>query len=460
MNRAVLIVVMSILMVGATHPAFGMENSLASRDGAAARAGASVSNLVQGPVSDAEDGSVVSAQVTRPVRITLSPDTTYQTIVGWEATSQAGQTDSPKFLDYRDYLFDEAVYDLGITRLRVEVFPNTDESGFDFVALDDRIESTVLPLKQRIDARGDRLWLNICYVHRKLPESSRLLMPDVYAQNVLATYQHLQARYGLVPDSWEQLEPDTFHWGDPTRLAHAIRATGDLLTANGYTPYIVGPSTSRAYLTLSWVAGIKALPGAYQYIRELSYHRYDNPQPAAIRQIGELARRDGLATSMLEHIGSSYQDLHTDLKLGNVSAWQQYTLAFPGVQGDNGGHYYWVDNTATGPETQIVLRSRTKFLRQYFRYIRPGAVRIGATSSDGGFDPVAFINPRGDYVVVVAASTGGSFDVQGLTPGTYSTTYTTAYEAAVGGPDQVVSSSESVTGMLPLQGVLTITARP
>ena len=36
-----------------------------------------------------------------------------------------------------------------------------------------------------------------------------------------------------------------------------------------------------------------------------------------------------------------------------------------------------------------------KILRQYFKYVRPGAERIEATSQNGSFAPVAFINADG-----------------------------------------------------------------
>src|SRR5262252_7043883 len=67
--------------------------------------------------------------------IQLNPQTSYQTINGWEVTSQAGQVDefnsrlspgpyvnaSKPFQLYKDRLFDLAVKDLGINRVRLEV---------------------------------------------------------------------------------------------------------------------------------------------------------------------------------------------------------------------------------------------------------------------------------------------------------------------------------------------------
>src|SRR4030095_8437932 len=62
-------------------------------------------------------GSVSSEQSI----IVLDPTKTYQNIVGWEANAQSGQTNALAFSKYKDQLFDQAVNDLGINRVRVEI---------------------------------------------------------------------------------------------------------------------------------------------------------------------------------------------------------------------------------------------------------------------------------------------------------------------------------------------------
>jgi hypothetical protein len=132
--------------------------------------------------------------------ITLAPGTHYQTVTGWEATVFAGQ-DEPAFPNYKDELFDLAINDLGINRVRLEIRsgvendtdyyqlyhtgaidyatwrahryatvndngdPNsTNLNGFHFTEMDARIEDTVLPLRQLAQARGEPLWVNLNYV--------------------------------------------------------------------------------------------------------------------------------------------------------------------------------------------------------------------------------------------------------------------------------------------------------
>jgi hypothetical protein len=95
-----------------------------------------------------------------------------------------------------------------------------------------------------------------------------------------------------------------------------------------------------------------------------------------------------------------------------VSAWEQFALAFP--ETDNGAQYYRVVGNV------LTMGSRTKALRQYFRFVGHGAFRVQATSSaPATIRPVAFTNVGGAGVVVIHASAGGVIAVRGMRPGRY-----------------------------------------
>jgi hypothetical protein len=137
--------------------------------------------------------------------ISLDPNTSYQTMSGWEATVQAGQliegntasgksNANPAFAKYRDQLCDQVVSDLGINRLRLELrggaenpvdyFSNylngqigfkdftqhwyetindnddpqvINPDGFHFSELDLEVESVIIPIRQRLAARSEKL---------------------------------------------------------------------------------------------------------------------------------------------------------------------------------------------------------------------------------------------------------------------------------------------------------------
>ena len=439
--------------------------------------------------------------------VTLDPAATFQTMTGWEATAEAAQAVSPAFENYKDALYDLAVHDLGLNRLRLEILsgaenredfwqqfqdgliPDRDAlgswrdtrystandnadpfdlnmSGFQFSQLDHTIETVVLPIKQRVEANGESLFINRNYVAftAQIGESGTPGLtyihddPEEYAEFVLATHIHLQNKYGWVPDTWEViLEPDNVVEWNGTLIGRAIVAAALRLSANGFTPRFVGPSNTCMGNAITYFNDMAGVPGALQHVEEISYHRYCSVSDTHLRTIAALAEANGLNTSMLEHIGSGHQDLHKDLKIGNNSAWQQFSLAWVTSSGatDNGGNLYIVDDAVVANPT-VTISSRTRFLRQYFKFIRRGAVRMGAISNSGIFDPLAFTNVDSTVVVVIKAGGGGTMSIQGLPGGTYGVKFTTPNQYDADLTNQTIGSGEALITGIPRDGVITI----
>ena len=432
--------------------------------------------------------------------IKLDPKTTYQTITGWEAGAQIGQSDFPnQFQLWKDIVADLAVNELGINRVRLGIssgVENTQDhwsdfqagridratlrcvrystindnndpfvinwSGFHFSALDQSVENVVLPLKRRLEANGEKLYINLTYTaftgqicgDLKYHHDS----PEEYAEVVLATYLHLKNKYHLIPDAWNMiLEPDNTRFWRGMQIGNAIVAAANRLKAHGFTPRFIAPSTTDMRNAASYFDAMIQVAGVLEYLAELSYHRYRGVSDATLAEIANRAVKYGINTAMLEHIGSGHEDLHKDLKIGRNSAWQQFTLAYPGTK-DNGGAYYRIDNS--NPDNpRIIMGSRTKFLRQYFKYIRSGAVRMETTTNNNDFDPLAFMNTNSKYVVVVKANRGGSFAIRGLPARTYGITYTTPSQYDVHAADVTISSGQALNASIPERGVITAHAR-
>jgi hypothetical protein len=131
--------------------------------------------------------------------------------------------------------------------------------------------------------------------------------------------------------------------------------------------------------------------GVVPVLEELSYHRYTGVSDANLQAIAQRAVQNGINTSMLEHIGSTYQDLHQDLTLGRNSAWSLFVLAAPGAA-DPDGAYYRVD--VSNPAQPVVELSEPGQVHAPVFQVRAArsGLRIGASSTDGSFEPVAFIN--------------------------------------------------------------------
>ena len=279
--------------------------------------------------------------------------------------------------------------------------------------------------------------------------------PAKYAEQTLRTVQHIESTYGFVPDSWEvALEPDVFGWNDPMLVGNALVAAGKLLVQNGYDLDFVAPSTTQAAHAPMYADVMEDIPDIFDHWRELSYHRYDYPDDAALQAIAAKAAEHGLRTSMLEHIDSGHADLFADLTLANVSVWQQYTIAYPAGT-DNGAQYYWVQNGGT----TLTLADRARYLAQYFAYVRNHSIRIDASSTRAALKPSAFIAPSSRYVVVMNTAGSLTIDVAGLPAGSYGVTYTTAAETHASAPDVTVGPGEVFTVSIPGGGVITVFER-
>jgi hypothetical protein len=166
-----------------------------------------------------------------------------------------------------------------------------------------------------------------------------------------------------------------------------------------------------------------------------------------LQAIAGRAVQHGINTSMIEwwFDNATYHILHKDLTMGRNSAWQQAVIS---------GYFDIDDSNPSNPVVSI--KEVTKFNRQYYKFIRPGAVRIGATSDSTSFEPVAFVNANNRYVVVVKAAAGGNIAIDGLPPGTYGIKYTTASQYDVNLPDQSMGAGESLPTSIPAAGVLTV----
>lgn len=417
--------------------------------------------------------------------ITVDRARTFQVISGWEANVQTGGSAVTPAM--RDSILTLAA-ELGITRLRVEAksaYENTtpvtlppgmattgstaercgryfvvndnddpesiDWSGFRFASLDTTIESTVLPLARKLEARGRRLYVNLNYVSFILQCGNDVAYihedPREYAEFALAVFLHLRERYGLVPDAWEMiLEPDNSHWRGAA-IGRALVETARVLEANGFSPEFIAPSDASMATAIADFDEMVSVPGVLDRLSEFSYHRYNGVSDDNLRAIAERGAQYGVRTSMLEHMGSGPDDLHADLALGNASAWQQFTLAYP-IK-DNGAQYFVVDGS------DIRTGWRTGLLGQYFRYIQPGAVRLGATTTEPAFAPVAFRNEGGGLAVVVKADRGGRIRIAGLPGGKYAITYSTAETIGRELPSVTIADGDTLTTTVPA-GVATI----
>jgi hypothetical protein len=443
---------------------------------------ACILTCAMGSLAACDGDSIPPDSVGREV-VTIDTLTRFQTMTGWEATAQSGETD-PRFEEFKTSLYDKAVNELGINRLRVEIYAGSENpvdyavsnadserclrwltvndnddprvinaAGFHFSTLDSTVVRVVLPMKQRLEARGERLFVTLSYVAflRQCPPPVYVhAQPAEYAEFILAAFLHLREAFGLVPDAVELiLEPDNVPaWSGGTPIGQAMVATADRLAEAGFRPAFVAPSTADLGTAIEYLDEISRVPRAAAVLREVSYHRYGGAHPEQLGALAKRAKALGARTAMLEHIGSDVEDLYTDLTVAQVSAWQQYTLAFPAA--DNGGHYFGI------VDGRPVVEARTRYLRHYFHYVRMGAQRIGVRSTASDLRAVAFENLNHGLVIVVHADKARPVEIRGLRPGSYGVSATTREMTWAELGAQTVGATGALIFTAPAAGVTTV----
>jgi O-glycosyl hydrolase len=412
---------------------------------------------------------------TRDANIQIDPNVRFQTMRGWEVTARLWEVDkalngfNPGWEQYGDEIFDRLVNEAGINRIRLgipsgvenpvdnwgrfvdrridyktfhshlyeKINDNTDPAtsdmgGFQFSVLDYQIEKFVLPIKKRIEANGENLFVNFCYMDFDWsPERGSLehaLHPGEFAEFILVHFEHLRDKYGIVPDAFEViLEPDnTTYWRGDT-IARGLRAAVAALGEHGFSPEVIAPSTAHLEKAPEYIDAMLEFDGSPGPVDTLSYHRYGYTDKAtrAVRAefltaIRERAERLKLDTAMLEHVKGDIDELIEDLTLANASAWQQFGIATN--HKDNGAYFYILDS-----ETRRIRPARRSFeLAAVFRQVRMNAVRIQASSDSHLTDAVAFVNPDGRHVAIVRQRNplDTSVKITGLPAGRYTLEFT------------------------------------
>lgn len=424
----------------------------------------------------------------QPVTITIDPAERFQTFQAWEATLETPPGLTPK--PYRDKVYESLIRDVGITRLRLEVYAGDEgrngialrdyysgkadmngwrrwryktinddadpfhinPAGFDFFDLDSRMELGALPLLKSAKAQGRTLDLLLTYVAFTGLKSGAPYLhtdPEEYAEFVLATFLHMKEKYGVTPGSFEPLlEPDLAGPWTPESFGAALGAAVTRLSENGFHPRIVTPSVSNIFLSDDWLEGIAKTKAAQNAISEISYHRYYGGPERVLTDLAQRAARIGAQTSMLEYwFGKATHDLlYEDLTMANVSAWQ----------GRSDYTYHIIEKDGS-----FTLAPDIRLNRLYMQAIRPGAVRIAAAGGrKNRVRAVAFQTPEGRINLILDSLKGGTARIENLPPGHY-----VIDEAYVGLSDRpqsavTVPDTGKITLSLPVEGVLTLRAAP
>ncbi len=417
----------------------------------------------------------------RAITLRLDPNATCQTFEGWgivlpcwlfrrakdprqaAAVYDAGPSRSNYSDDLNRRLAAEMV-ERGFNRFRLEVGPQVeltndnddpnvlDPKAFRFKWQDSMVTEQLLPMKRLVESRGERAVVYVSYDLGSGATPKWLLHPAEYAEMAFATLKHLKEKFKLEPDYWSVLnEPGNGKRpGDPKLCARLTAATGRRIHAEGFRTRMSGPECVTPRQVDAYMKAMVAVPGSLEHFAQITYHLYRDPMTIRHRNtIRGWARKLKVTAAQTEWMEQTdlrvAEHIFLCLTEADAAAWERYA---------------W--DVGTNVRSQTFRRKSTAwYVRQYSRYIRPGAVRVKMTSPDAAVKPVAFLSPNGKPVIVllnkdaaprsaaIANLPTGRYEYSHVGDGTISKVRTTQVDA--GGQMKV---------QLPARSVLTITADP
>jgi hypothetical protein len=427
------------------------------------------------------------------VALRLDAKTTFQTFEGWSCIpNPAGyerafvawlrdprpetydrvpmRRDLPSKLIAR--MHDALVDELGITRVRIEVGPQvemendngdprvTDAKAYRFLWQDDQIERHVLPMERLIEARGERMTIYVSYDLRSKLTPAFLLEPEEYAEMAVAFLAHAKERHGIEPDYWSVLnEPGNDRPGDPRLCAELTAATGRRIAEAGFRTRMSGPECVTVAQADRYLRGMEGVPGALDRFAQITYHLYHGgaEDVAARNAVRDWARKLKVTAAQTEWMEAKDLDvarhIHLCLTEADAVAWDRFGadlfFALP---------YRELTDPASDAK-EPALSSTAWHIRQFSRFIRPGAVRVALTGGSDAVKGVAFLVKGRPVVVLLNTSDEArAAEVDGLPQGRYGGCSTSAPQRAYGKelPDMDVPETGSLAIELPPRSVTTL----
>jgi O-glycosyl hydrolase len=225
--------------------------------------------------------------------------------------------------------------------------------------------------------------------------------PDEYVEWAMVMLRHWRQR-GMEMPYFSIMNEPGFYGGVRTWsgawLRDVTKRLGARLAAEGFRTKLVVPddvSPDNAYPRLQVIL---ADPQARQYVGAVAYHMYGRGNE---RDIAQLAKQYGIPVWMSEYstpddwrewaalthqLLAEYDVSAVDYMWGFFGDWDRSQLVRLKVNGTNYAGYD--------------LTRQYYVMGQFSRFVRPGAVRIAATSSDPELKVVAFLDGRKPVIVV------------------------------------------------------------
>jgi hypothetical protein len=342
-------------------------------------------------------------------------------------------------------------------------------TGFQWTMLDTHMNTTIVPMRQRLIARGDRLWFRLQYLDYGGSTTGFQQKGAEYGELMLAAFIHLNARFGFVPDEIAITNEGTTwspHPFSPQDFADATYYTKQRLASYGWSPavsvdsgqWLGGPTYYPN--TLETFDAMTALTGnggaswsdiwSTGYLTDLDSHLYGSTGSMAnLQGLASRGAQYNLRPNIDEYNGFDWSTVVDTMLYGNVASLGCGAMVGPGTCSSGPSCGLCLGIVASPFSYNVTTGASFVRMRQIFSHWKIGGRRVFVSSTNANLCPMAIVNPNGSPVVVVRAGPncqGGagnvfgamSFNVVGLPPGRYHQTWSTTTETDVSGPDFTV----------------------
>ncbi|HXR66806.1 MAG TPA: cellulose binding domain-containing protein [Ktedonobacteraceae bacterium] len=246
--------------------------------------------------------------------------------------------------------------------------------------------------------------------------------------------------------------------------ADFIKVLGPTLSKAGLGTKIICCDSEGWNLASGDVSAIVSDSSALAYVNNFSSHGYTAAPTSAISTGGkniwetEWSTFDSLDNAWDDGSDASgftwAQHIYTGITSANLSAFLYWWGAIGSSTTDNEG-LVQINGSS------VSVSARLWAMANYSRFIRPGAVRIGATSGDGNLQVSAYKNTNGSVSVVVlntsSSSVAASYALQGtgVANGTAVTPYLTNGSNNTAAQAATSVSSGSFSATIPARSLVT-----
>lgn len=341
---------------------------------------------------------------------------------------------------YRTEAVDLLFSDLGVNiyRLRawtkIEIMNDDDDPNnfnwevYNFTVDQDQVWNAIEAKKRGVTKFIASVWSPPAWMKSNMEETNDgYLLPEMYEEYAewLSAYILGYKRYHGIDIGWISLqnEPDyTAAWETciytPEQLRDLIKVVGRRFEREGIDVKIVIPETSGVQNAIRYIETIMSDPDAARYVDVFAVHLYDIPFTSPdqgvswLRSIASYCTRYGKPLWMTEYSYLDYpyagtyeealytaQHIHNTLVYGNASVylvWELFWYRGTGLISISreGDHYN--------------VTPKYYAVKQFFKFIRPDSVRIGANSDNPQILVSAYLNEESGDITIVVINRGKS----------------------------------------------------